>query len=300
MRLFDPEPEAAPTGPLRRVMLLVAYDGRQFHGFAAQPGQHTVGGALGSLLSAMTGEEVAIVCAGRTDAGVHATGQVAHADLEPAFVERLLGAGTPATPGRKMATLAPSLSSQLGRAASVLEVRVAPDGFHARHSALTRRYRYDIVQSAWCDPLEAATAWHVAKELDLSAMRAAADMLVGEHDFSAFCRRIPGTTGPVTRRVLAATVSPVDARSRTLRFEIEANAFCHRMVRSLVGTLVAIGEGRLVASEMLAILKSADRARCGRTAPPDGLVLTSVGYPPELVPGGHWLPGSVWPCDDST
>ena len=184
-------------------MLLVAYEGTTFHGFAAQPGQLTVGGAIADKLSAMAGHEVTLTCAGRTDAGVHALGQVVHADLDAEVLGKW--AGRPLAPGMVLERLGPSLSHQLSGAVSVLEARVAPDGFDARHSASARRYRYDILRTGWADPLARRTTWHVPGPLDIAAMRIGTDALLGEHDFSAFCRQVKGETGPVVRRVLAAS-----------------------------------------------------------------------------------------------
>ncbi len=289
MRLFEPGSEAAPSGPLRRVMLLVAYDGSSFRGFAAQSGQRTVGGALATTLSSMAGHEVSLSCAGRTDAGVHALGQVVHAELEESVLEKW--AGSALRPGMLLERLPRSLSSQLGPAVAVIEARVAPEGFDARHSAEARLYRYDLLRTPWPDPLLRHSSWHVPGELDLAAMRIGADALLGEHDFAAFCRRRPGDPGPITRRVLSSTWAAVPGDERIWRFQIEANAFCHQMVRSIVGTLVAVGQGRLRAGELLAILQSADRSRCGSPAPPRGLCLVGVRYPASLVPGGTWRPG---------
>jgi tRNA pseudouridine38-40 synthase len=271
-------------------MLLVAYDGSSFRGFAAQPGQRTVGGALAAILGSMASHEVSVTCAGRTDAGVHALGQVVHADLDEAVVtkwaERELAAGM------VLEGLPRSLSRQLGPAAAVLEARLAPDGFDARRSATARRYRYDLLRTPWPDPLLARSSWHVPGELDLAAMRIGADALLGEHDFAAFCRRPPGEPGPIMRRVLSSSWVPAAGDDERLwRFWIEANAFCHQMVRSIVGTLVAVGQGRRRAGELLAILRSADRSESGQPAPPRGLCLVQVSYPPTLVPGGTWEPG---------
>ena len=244
-------------------MLLLAYDGSEFHGFAAQPGAglQTVGGSLGAALTRMTGHEVAVTCAGRTDSGVHAAGQVAHVDLS----EEFLGGRPDLDP------LIRSLNRQLGPALAVLDARLAPEGFDARHSATGRRYRYLILVSTTPDPLLLHTSWHRPPPLELGAMRIAADALVGEHDFAAFCRRPPRYDGPLTRRVLRAGLS-VQPDGRLWSFEIEANAFCHRMVRSIVGTLVSVGEGRLTAADMVSILRAGDRSRGGRLAPAGGLI----------------------------
>jgi tRNA pseudouridine38-40 synthase len=271
--------EAAQHGPLRRVMLLVAYDGAAFHGVAAQPGQATVAGVLESALARMAGHPVRIVCAGRTDAGVHALGQVLHADLDGAFVDGFV---------EPMEDLARSLSAQAGPACAVNGVWVAPEGFDARHSAVSRRYRYRLLPGSVEDPLRRGVVWQTGSPLDLRPMRLAADAVLGEHDFSAFCKRPPGHSGPLPRRVLAASLHPCGDE---LGFLIEANAFCHHMVRSIVGALVSVGEGRLTPADVVEILRSGDRARGSRKAPPGGLCLMEVRYPEDLVPGGVLRPG---------
>jgi len=281
---------------LVRWRLRVAYDGSGFHGFAAQEGLTTVAGTLAAALSRVARTPVTLVCAGRTDAGVHALDQVVHFDL-PAQRSAAL----------EPAALVKSCNSQIGPSIVVRAAEPAPAGFDARHSATARRYRYLVVNAPVADPLLAGLAWHVAGDLDLRAMSAAADALLGEHDFRAFCRRVPGTTAdtPIPRRVLDARWTRLDGRpsgARTagtsdlagagattgawlapvvgdlLAFEIEANAFCHQMVRSLVGTLVDVGRGRTRPSDMLDILRSADRARAGQPAPPQGLTLMAVRY----------------------
>ncbi|MGO9198758.1 MAG: tRNA pseudouridine(38-40) synthase TruA [Acidimicrobiales bacterium] len=278
--------EAALTGPLRRVMLLVAYDGSAFHGFAAQPQPdvETVGGSLIRALSAMVKAPVSVTCAGRTDAGVHAAGQVVHADLPADVVDRWLTAEPRVEPW-ELPRLARSLTSQLGPALVVAHARVAPPGFDARRSAVARRYRYDLLRTPAPDPLQRLTTWYVPGELDLSAMRIAADTLLGEHDFAAFCRRPPGHEGPLTRRVTDVSWAKSACGTRW-SLEIEANAFCHRMVRSIVGNMVAVGQGRESAADVFEILRTGDRARGGRLAPPDGLCLMFVRYPEDLVEGG--------------
>jgi tRNA pseudouridine38-40 synthase len=270
-------------------MLLVAYDGSSYHGFAAQPGQRTVGGALAATLSSMAGHEVTLTCAGRTDAGVHALGQVVHADLDAGTLTKW--AERELEPGIVLERLALSLSHQLGGAIAVLEARVAPELFDARHSARARRYRYSVLRTDWADPLVRHLSWHVPGELDLAAMRIGADAVLGEHDFSAFCRQPRGETAPIVRRVLSTSWAKAPGDDGLLIFEVEANAFCHQMVRSLVGTLVAVGQGRIPAGELLTILRGGDRAKTGQPAPPRGLCLTHVRYPEELVPGGTWCPG---------
>jgi tRNA pseudouridine38-40 synthase len=279
-----------------RWRLRVAYDGSGFHGFAAQEGLTTVAGELAAALSRVARTPVTLTCAGRTDAGVHALDQMVHFDV-PADRSAAL----------EPAALVKSCNSQVGSAIVVRDAEIAPEGFDARHSATARRYRYLVVNAPVPDPLLAGLAWHVADPLDLRAMVAAADALLGEHDFRAFCRRVPGTSAdvPIPRRVLDARWTRLDGRpggARTagtsdlatgsastgpslapvvgdlLAFEVEANAFCHQMVRSLVGTLVDVGRGRKRPSDILHILRSADRAQAGQPAPPQGLTLMAVRY----------------------
>src|SRR5580693_7704607 len=173
----------------------VAYDGSGFRGFAAQDGQPTVAGALTVALGRALRTTVSLTCAGRTDAGVHALDQVVHFDLPAETAAALDPAG-----------VVRSCNSQLGPAVVVREVEVAPVGFDARHSATARRYRYLVVNASVGDPLLSGMAWHVADPLDLRSMAAAADALLGEHDFRAFCRRVPGTSpdDPIHRRVVDA------------------------------------------------------------------------------------------------
>ncbi|PZS15878.1 MAG: tRNA pseudouridine(38-40) synthase TruA [Acidimicrobiales bacterium] len=251
--------------------MVLAYRGDGFHGFAAQPGQRTVAGELAGAIAKVLGgpqvggQEVRLVCAGRTDTGVHAWGQVVHADLNP-----------PVDP----AALARSCTKMLAPAIVVRSAEVAPPGFDARHSALARRYRYTIHNTAVPDPFLAGLAWHVEEPLDLRAMRNATDSFLGRHDFSALCRRPPDRPeGPITRRVL-------DARwireGQILRLEVEAESFCHQMVRSMVGLLVRVGRGRARAGDMSWILASGDRGLAGSPAPPCGLCLWEVRYADPL------------------
>jgi tRNA pseudouridine38-40 synthase len=259
--LFDPSElrPAAPEGPSVRVKLLVAYDGRGFRGFAAQPGQKTVGGALAQALERSLQAPVELTCAGRTDAGVHAWGQVVSFD---------------APVGTDLVAIQRSVNKQLGTSIVVRSAEIAQPDFDARHSATGRRYRYTVLNDAVADPFLAGTTWHVDTPLDLRAMQLACDPFLGSHDFAAFCRKPP--EGSMTRLVREAQWCRVD--ERVLRFEIEANAFCHQMVRSVVGTLVEVGTGRKKAGDMTAIIRSGDRQQAGQLAPPHGLCLWDVSY----------------------
>jgi tRNA pseudouridine38-40 synthase len=259
------------TGPdRRRVRLLIAYDGTEFHGFAANPGVRTVLGELARTISTVVRAPVELVGAGRTDAGVHAWGQVVSGDL-------------PTT--TDLGDLAHRVNKVLGPAVAVREARWADADFDARFSATWRRYRYDVWNDPAPNPLRARTSWHVAQPLHLWAMQAAGDPLVGEHDFTSFCRRPKpapdaqrSSEAPsLVRRVLELGWSTVD-ETPMLRFEIRATSFCHQMVRSIVGLMVDIGGGRRSPGEVTAMLRARDRSVAGTIAPPHGLVLVDVGY----------------------
>ena len=267
----DPPPD--DPAPTRRIALGIAYDGSGYHGFAAQPGQRTVAGELAAALQQMTGRAAVLTCAGRTDAGVHAVAQVVHADLDEAFLaDHYPTAGL--TPGCELVALAGALSAQLGPETAVWRALVAPAGFDARKSAIARRYRYDLEVAARPDPLRRGAVWHLETPVELAAMRLA-----------AFCRRPPDRPeGPITRCVSDARfVLPGDG---LVRFVIEADAFCHQMVRSIVGALVAVGIGRLRPSDLVALLAAADRQGAPSPAPPGGLCLVAVRYPEALT--GTW------------
>ena len=257
-----------------KVRLLVAYDGSGFSGFAANAGVETVGGTLAGAIGRALGHPVVLTCAGRTDAGVHAWGQVVSFD-------------TPVE-GLDLVGLRRSVNRQCGPRIVVRDAAAVPESFDARHSARARRYHYSVLNREVPDPFLAATAWHVEAPLDVAAMRLACDPLIGEHDFSAFCRRPKAQSGrpepSLVRRVLDARWD--DLGEGRLRFVIEATSFCHQMVRSVVGTLVEMGSGRRRAGHMRAILASADRARAGQLAPAHGLCLWTVVYDRDGRVGG--------------
>jgi tRNA pseudouridine38-40 synthase len=258
---------SSPAAERRRLRLLVAYVGTTFHGFALQSGCRTVAGELAAALEKVLGDPVRLTCAGRTDSGVHAWGQVVSVDIAP---------------GADLDRLQRSLNKMLAPAIVVREAEWAAPGFDARYSALSRVYRYSIDCSLWPDPFVAATTWHVGVPLDLRGMQAASDTLLGEHDFSSFCHQVRGRPVPLVRRVTYAEWS--DLGSGRLRFEVEAGSFCHQMVRSVVGTLVEIGLGRRPAGEMVAVLAARSRSVAGQVAPPHGLCLWEVKYGPPAAP----------------
>lgn len=265
MTLFDPVPPAPPA-PTVRVRMLVAYDGSGFHGYAENPGVRTVAGTLRDALEKVLGHAIDLVGAGRTDRGVHAWGQVVSFDAR--------------ADGFDPVSLARSLNKLVRPNIAVRELTVVDETFHARFSAAARVYRYRVLNTPVHDPFRTRFAWHVPQPLDLAALRLGADPLVGEHDFASFCRRpapLPdGSEASLRRRVRAAVWR--DLGGGLLEFEIEANAFCHQMVRSITGTLVDMGLGKRRAGEMLGILHAVDRAAAGRVAPPEGLTLWEVRY----------------------
>lgn len=243
----------------RPVRLLIAYEGTGFHGWAAQPGGvRTVQGVLQEALGRVLGEAPALSTAGRTDAGVHASGQVAsftaRSDLDLSRVQRAVNA-----------MLAPEVV--------VLAARRAPPGFDARRSATRREYVYRIDTGPWPDPFTARFVWHRPGRLAPGPMRAAAGHLLGTHDFASFCRR-PQSGGTV-RTLDRLTVTVAGER---VQIRAAARSFLHQMVRSLVGALVAAGSGRVDATDLPAILRARDRAAAPPVAPPHGLTLWRVTY----------------------
>jgi tRNA pseudouridine38-40 synthase len=268
LTLFDvgESETSGPEGPLVRVRLLVAYDGTDFAGVAPNPGVKTVGGQLVTSLERVLRHPVKLTVAGRTDAGVHAWGQVVTFDAQEAAVD--------------LDGLVRSVNRMCAPAIVIREATIEAPDFDARHSAIARRYRYTIVNRPVADPFLRFTAWHVDQPLDLATMRLACDPLFGEHDFTSFCRRpkVPeGVAWTHVRRILDARWH--DLGDGILRFDIDATAFCQQMVRSIVGTLVDVGLGKKRAGDMAAIIRGKDRALAGAPAPACGLVLWEVVYP---------------------
>jgi len=254
---------------LRRARLLVAYNGAAFHGFALTPGTVTVAQTLNDTIEQVTGSPVAVLGAGRTDAGVHAWGQVVHVDLaDTADLDRLVF----------------SVNSLLDPDIVIRKCEWVTQEFDARHSALWRQYRYTVLNAPVNNPFLAATSWHIRRPLSVPLMQLATDSIIGLHDFSSFCRQPQqsgvnrNAEGPsMMRRVHVAQWH--DQGNGILTFDIRANAFCHQMVRSIVGTLVDVGLGRRKAGEMSGVLRAMSRLNTPHIAPPQGLCLMDVGYP---------------------
>jgi tRNA pseudouridine38-40 synthase len=239
------------------IKLVLAYDGTGFHGFARQPGTRTVEGVLGAALERLLGSFPPLSVAGRTDAGVHAAGQVVSfpADVDPGRVAR-------------------ALNGMLGPEVAVLQARRAPAGFDARRSARAREYRYRLRIAEVPDPFAARYEWHRPGRYRVREMRLAAGLLEGEHDFASFCR-VPKDGGSTIRRLDRLAVRPAGS---VLEIRARAGGFLHQMVRSLVGTLAAVGDGKMEPEAIPGVLEARSRRAAGPVAPPHGLTLVRVVY----------------------
>ncbi|GAA3461089.1 tRNA pseudouridine(38-40) synthase TruA [Saccharothrix longispora] len=240
----------------------LAYDGTDFSGWARQPGRRTVCGVLEDTTSTVLRHDVSLTVAGRTDAGVHAAGQVAHADL-PSSVD------VAALPKRLARALPPDVR--------VFSARVVPAAFDARFAALRRHYEYRVTDApSGAHPLRRLDTLSWPRPLDLGALNDASALLLGERDFCAFCRRREGAT---TIRELQRLVW--EREGDVLTAFVSADAFCHSMVRSLVGALLAVGEGRKPVGWPASLLSLTSRSSAVTVAPPHGLSLVRVDYPAD-------------------
>ncbi|MBM7785868.1 tRNA pseudouridine(38-40) synthase TruA [Tenggerimyces flavus] len=254
----------------------MAYDGTEFSGWATQTGLRTVQQTLEEALGVVVRVEPppALTCAGRTDAGVHARGQVCHVDLPPDAYAGVVGRSDrpPAD------ALVERLNGTLPRDVRVRRARVVPEAFDARFGALWRRYAYRVCDDpATADPLHRHEVLDHPRRLDLDAMNAATKHLLGEHDFAAFCRRREGAS--TVRRLLEYSWARDDAGLAVGR--VVADAFCHSMVRALVGALLPVGEGRRPVEWPAAVLAAGVRDSAVNVVRPHGLTLEEVGYPPD-------------------
>ena len=243
-----------------------SYKGTEFRGFAENPGVRTVGAELRRAIEIVFGEPVELTVAGRTDAGVHATGQ------DVSF----------RTAGERpdCERLRDSLNGICSSEIRIQQVTVASQDFDARFSATQRRYHYNILNSPAADPLRADVEWHIVEKLDVDAMNSASNRFLGEHDFTSFCRRPKDRPEqPLIRRISESqwTRQP----KQRIQFVVAANAFCHQMVRSLTGFCVAVGLGKRSADEFEAVLDAKDRSAAPPIAPPHGLTLMHVTYPED-------------------
>jgi tRNA pseudouridine38-40 synthase len=253
---------------MRTIKIALAYDGTRFVGWQRQAHGESIQGLLEDALAQIEGSPVTVHGAGRTDAGVHALGQVASAAL---------------TSFHDTATLRRALNARLPPEIRVTALEDAPPGFHARFGATSKTYRYLIRQTPVADPFDRAYTWHVPDALNLGAMQEAAALLVGTHDFRAFQStgtEVATTVRTLSRSHITTDVPALNGASATglLAYEVTGDGFLRHMVRAIVGTLVDIGRGRREAAVMAALLAGATRAEAGRTAPPHGLFLVSVEY----------------------
>jgi tRNA pseudouridine38-40 synthase len=243
-----------------RYRLTLEYDGSAYNGFQAQTDQPTVQGSVEAAITAFCGETVRLAAAGRTDTGVHATGQVISLDLEKAWPAQ---------------TVMNALNAHLvGEAISVLDCEGVEDDWHARFSATGRRYLYRILNRPGPPALDAGRVWHMRKSMDADAMHAAAQALIGLHDFTTF-RDVNCQSKSPEKTLDVATVRRVGDE---VHLVFEARSFLHRQVRSMTGTLAEVGLGRWTIDDVATALAARDRAACGPVAPSTGLYLTGVRY----------------------
>ena len=255
------EPTLFPEGGFLRLKIKLAYDGTNFSGWAKQPDRRTVQEEFEKAFSTVSRHQCESIVAGRTDAGVHATAQIIHVDIPEST---------------DLSDLAYRLNRLLDTDLRVLEIEVAPEGFHARFSALRRHYKYQIVDSNKAiNPLDRydRASWY--RPLDLARLNAASALLLGEHDFAAFCKFREGAT---TIRTLE-TFQWERKEDGLLVAQVVADAFCYSMVRNLVGSAVCVAEGRFEPSWIAEMLANRERISDSMVFPAEGLTLVQVDYP---------------------
>jgi len=250
---------------MRNLKLVLAYDGTEFSGWQVQPDAATVQGTLASAIGRITGEKVLPQGSGRTDAGVHALAQVAtFATESPIPAENFVKA----------------LNDILPPSIRVLEANEVAPEFHARKSARAKTYRYRMYRGAICPPFAARYVWHYPYPLDESAMRRAAELIIGEHDFTSFAAVDPerGCDQEAVSNVRQIFESRWERAGDELTYTVRGNGFLHHMVRNLVGTYVLVGKGSLRPDDITQTLRARKRSAAGATAPASGLILVQVEY----------------------
>jgi tRNA pseudouridine38-40 synthase len=247
-------------GMMRNIKLLIEYDGTNYLGWQVQPNGPTIQGILEEKLGLLTGKPIQLFGSGRTDSGVHALGQVAHFKTESQMDIR---------------SMQRALNSLLPHDIVIRNIEEVDECFHARKHSKSKIYEYRILNRNIRSAFHRGYVWHIPQKLNLTEMKKATKILIGEHDFSAF-RTVGSSTRTTVRRVIRAEWKR--GREGFIRFEIEANGFLKQMVRSIIGTLVEVGKGRTNAVEFQRILESKDRRKAGPTAPAQGLFLKEVKY----------------------
>lgn len=277
------DPRAPREKTTRTYRLVVAYLGTKFQGWQRQEGARTVQEVLEAALSAIAGEPVRARAAGRTDAGVHARGQV----VSTTFSSRVAP--------EKMVL---ALGSQLPDDVSVVRADEMPETFDAKRDSIGKRYVYRVHSAPWWDPFRGPTSWHVRQTLEVEAMQRAAALFLGEHDFESF--RSQHCDALHARRYLWRSAVSAPDDTGMIEYEVRGNAFCRHMVRCLAGTLVDVGRGRFTVDDVTRILAAKDRTKAGVTAPPEGLTLERVYYADNVTgPNGADIPEGArfprWP-----
>jgi tRNA pseudouridine38-40 synthase len=250
---------------MRNLKLILSYDGTDFSGWQVQPNAVTVQGTLATAIGRITGEKVLPQASGRTDAGVHALAQVMTFVTESSMPTE---------------NFAKALNDLLPASVRILQVEEVPVDFHVRHSAKAKTYRYRIYREAICPPFLARYVWHYPYPLDEHAMEQAADLVVGEHDFTSFAAVDPerGRDEGPTSNVRTIFSSSWERRSQEFVYTVRGSGFLHHMVRNLVGTFILVGKKTLAAEDITRILEAKNRSEAGATAPAAGLYLVSVEY----------------------
>ncbi len=246
---------------MRFLKLTIAYDGTDFAGWQVQPNARTIQQTLEDALQTITGEQMRVTASGRTDAGVHALGQVVSLATESSLSAHVL---------------CRALNANTPHDLVVLNVAEAQDGFHAIRDAVRKRYRYVIHNTPLPDVFLRAYAWHIPQPLDLGAMREAAELLIGTRDFASF--QAAGSDRATTVRTVSQLPITGDKSTSRIEIEVEADGFLYMMVRNIVGTLVEVGRGNHPADWVREVLAAGNRRLAGATAPPHGLFLVSVDY----------------------
>jgi len=245
---------------MRNIKLTIEYDGTGYHGWQIQPNYPTIQGVLQEKIGVITGERISLIASGRTDAGVHALGQVANFRTDRRI---------------SLCAIKRGVNSLLPDDIAIRRAEAVSDDFHARFSAKSKLYEYRIFSSLVPSPIERKFSWHVSRRLDLKGMRKAAQMLLGTHDFSSFRSAHSDNLNPV-RTLMALEIR--ERRNHMISIRMRADAFLKQMVRNVVGTLVDVGRGKMDPENLGEILDARDRTKAGMAAPPCGLFLIEVEY----------------------